>query len=343
MSQDTSLTLITGGAGFIGINLAHQLCKQRIPILLLDNFMHPGSKQNLQWLLNTHDSEIVRVLVGDIRNFEMVYEAIDNVSQIFHFAAQTAVTTSLREPFFDFDVNLRGTINLLEALRIKKRNVPFIFSSTNKVYGSLEDIKLQDDQNRYIPSERSIFLQGIGENRPLNFQSPYACSKGAADQYVLDYARMFGLSTIVFRLSCIYGPHQLGSTDQGWVSHFLSAAIRNQPITIFGNGNQVRDILFVEDLVDALLLAARKIERLKGQAFNIGGGLANSISLNELTELIIHLHGKCEVNFANERQGDQRFYVSDYRKFQIATGWNPYVQNYTGIVKLYHWLCEELK
>jgi len=331
--------LITGGAGFIGANLAHRLLSAGRPVVLLDNLSRPGVEHNLRWLRETHGQRL-QIEVADVRDASALLRVVGRASQVFHFAAQVAVTTSLREPINDFDVNARGTLNLLEALRSLKSPPPLIFTSTNKVYGTLEDVELRCNKKRYEPIDPHLRRYGVGEDRPLDFHSPYGCSKGAADQYVIDYARTYNLPMIVFRMSCIYGPHQFGNEDQGWIAHFLISAVENQPITLYGDGMQVRDALFVEDLLDAFLLAQENVGALAGRAFNIGGGPANAISLLELIDLINELYGKCQLRCDGWRIGDQRYYVSDIRKFQAATGWSPQVNVREGIESLYHWLLE---
>ncbi|MEW5792204.1 MAG: NAD-dependent epimerase/dehydratase family protein [Pseudomonadota bacterium] len=332
------MALITGGAGFIGTNLAHRLLGMGRPVLILDNLARPGVERNLQWLRDAH-GERARFQLADVRDAGAVREAVTRAEQVYHLAAQVAVTTSLVNPLHDFQVNALGTINLLEAVRAQDAPPPVLVTSTNKVYGALEQVGLRLHGKRYEPEQDLLRGRGIGEDAPLDFHSPYGCSKGAADQYVLDYARSFGLATAVFRMSCIYGPHQFGTEDQGWVAHFLIRAIEDQPITLYGDGMQVRDVLFVEDLVDALLLAMERMDALSGQAFNMGGGPANSVSLLELIELIAELHGGTPgYRFGPWRVGDQRYYVSDTRKFQAATGWQPRVDVRTGVRRLYEWL-----
>lgn len=340
-SGEKSPALITGGAGFIGTNLAHRLLSENQPVIIFDNLSRAGVEKNLEWLINTH-GDLVQIEIADIRDKEAVERAAARASQVFHFAAQVAVTTSLIDPISDFEINAQGTLYLLEALRARGKDAPpLVFTSTNKVYGALDDIKLEIENNRYQPEDASIQANGIGESRAVEFHSPYGCSKGAADQYVLDYARTFNLPAAVFRMSCIYGEHQFGTEDQGWVAHFLIRALENKPITLYGDGRQVRDILFAEDLIDAFLLARDNIEKISGQAFNIGGGAANSISLLELLDLISDLRGKpCEIEFAGWRPADQRYYVSDARKFQTATGWKPKFKVREGVEKLYRWLIE---
>lgn len=330
--------LITGGAGFIGTNLADKLLSEGETVLLFDNFSRPGVEQNAEWLKSKHGDR-VQIEEGDVRDRKTLAAAIRQSSSIFHFAAQVAVTTSLTDPFLDFEVNAQGTLNILETLRSMSQPPPLVFTSTNKVYGNLCDMPLRKNGSRYIPKFMRHY--GVSEDQMLDFHSPYGCSKGAADQYVIDYARTFGINAAVFRMSCIYGPHQFGTEDQGWVAHFLIQALENQPITIFGDGMQVRDVLYVEDLVEAFLLARKDIKKISGHAFNIGGGQANTVSLNELLEIIRDIHGsKPAVTHQDWRQGDQRYYVSAFEKFRDATWWSPKTDVETGIQLLYKWLLE---
>lgn len=335
-----SYLLITGGAGFIGTNLAHAYLRQGHSVLIYDSLARSGVKQNLSWLQQQHGERLL-VTIADVRERDQLQTAVAKASAVFHFAAQVAVTTSLHDPLHDFAVNAQGTLNLLEALRQCNAEAPLIFTSTNKVYGELADLVLTKHNNRYQPVGLASNAAGITEARRLDFHSPYGCSKGAADQYVLDYARIFGLRTGVFRMSCIYGPHQFGTEDQGWVAHFLIRALQNQPITIYGDGNQVRDLLFVEDLVRAFQAAQTQIDSIAGQAFNIGGGPENSVSLLQVLHLIEQLHGQAlKVDFAAWRPGDQRYYVSDTAKFHAATAWQPQVTVPEGLQRLYRWLYE---
>lgn len=333
-------TLITGGAGFVGTNLAHRLLGAGHSVLLYDNLSRAGVEQNWEWLRRTHGDR-VQLMVADLRDADRLKQAVYQAGQVFHLAAQVAVTSSLIDPLSDFEVNARGTLNLLEALRGMDAPPPLVFTSTNKVYGGLDDIALRCRGERYEPSALDQRSAGISEERPLDFHSPYGCSKGAADQYVLDYARTFGLPAVVFRMSCIYGPHQFGTEDQGWVAHFLIRALEGKPITVYGDGMQVRDVLFVEDLAEAFLFAQANMERLSGQAFNIGGGPGNTLSLLNLLDMIHQNYGSAPtVSFQDWRPGDQRYYVSDTRKFLSATGWAPRVDVARGIDRLSHWLCE---
>ncbi len=330
--------LITGGAGFVGSNLAHRLLSAGHRVRLLDNLSRAGVERNLRWLIETH-GDLVDIEVPDLRNLSIIRQAVKDASQVFHFAAQVAVTSSLVDPIEDFEINARGTLNVLEAIRAVQNPPPLVFTSTNKVYGNLADLEFTKQPTRYAPLNPSINERGIAENRPLDFHSPYGCSKGAADQYVVDYARTYRIPALVFRMSCIYGPHQYGNEDQGWVAHFVIRSIRSKSITIYGDGRQVRDILFIDDLVDAFLLAQQHMKKLSGNAFNIGGGPANSISLLELLDLLAELHGgDLMVRFEDWRAADQRYYVADTGKFSGLTGWQPRVGVHEGVRRLYEWI-----
>jgi len=331
-------TLITGGAGFIGTNTAARLLHEGRPVRIVDDLSRPGVERNLAWLEAEYGSAL-EVEVADVADARVMQRAVAGVDAVFHFAAQVAVTTSLVDPVRDADVNVRGTMQLLEAVRRRPRPPAVVFTSTNKVYGSLADVELHEGPSRYMPVAAPLAERGIGEDRPLAFCTPYGCSKGAADQYVLDYAGSYGVPSVVFRMSCIYGPHQFGTEDQGWVAHFLISAIEGRPITIYGDGKQLRDILYVEDLVDALLLARARAGELAGRAFNIGGGPANTVSLIELIAMISELTGEAPVVHERPwRQGDQRYYVSDTRAFARATGWRPTADPEHGVSALCDWL-----
>jgi CDP-paratose 2-epimerase len=333
--------LITGGAGFVGCNLADRLAREGHDILVYDALARAGVEANLAWLKKRHPQR-VSAIVADIRDEATVAEAAGEASCIFHFAAQVAVTTSLVEPRDDFDTNVRGTLHLLDALRRRNDPAPLLFASTNKVYGDLPDVELDAGDDAYVPRDAAIRARGIAEDRALDFHTPYGCSKGAADQYVLDYARSFGVPTAVMRMSCIYGPRQLGTEDQGWVAHFLIRALRGEPITIYGDGRQVRDILDVSDAVEAYVSAWRRIEAVKGRAFNLGGGPANAVSLRQLLRYIGDLIGRpVELAFADWRAGDQRYYVSDSRRATRELGLRPPVAWRTGVAALAHWLAAE--
>ncbi|CAN5868554.1 NAD-dependent epimerase/dehydratase family protein [soil metagenome] len=336
---DDRYALISGGAGFVGTNLAKRLLEAGRKVMILDNLSRPGVERNLQWLCDTYP-ERLSVTVASILDFDKVKALVRQADQVFHFAAQVAVTTSLTSPFTDFDINARGTLNLLEAIRLAPQPPSLVFSSTNKVYGGLEDLQFEADESRYHPTDARIKANGISESRPLDFHSPYGCSKGSADQYVLDYARTFRLPAVVFRMSCIYGPHQYGTEDQGWVAHFAIRAIEGKPISIYGDGKQVRDVLYVEDLVDAFLLAQEHMPQISGEAFNIGGGPGNTASLLEILKMLEAFgEEKIALQFGDWRPGDQHYYVSDIRKFRQATGWKPKNNVQQGVAKLYQWLC----
>lgn len=336
--MNEAVTLITGGAGFVGSNLAHRLLSQGRRVRILDNLARAGVEQNLHWLRQAHGGKL-EMVIGDVRDEAAVQRAVSGVQQVFHFAAQVAVTTSLADPREDFAINAQGTLNVLEAVRRAPTPPAVLMTSTNKVYGGLPDVELALEGQRYVPTEARLRDHGIGEQRPLDFHSPYGCSKGTADQYVLDYARSYGLATCVFRMSCIYGPRQFGTEDQGWVAHFLLQALRGEPITLYGDGCQVRDILYVDDLVDAFLLAEQHREQVRGQAFNIGGGPRSTISLLDLVDRIESLQGRRPtLRLDDWRTGDQRYYVSDTRAFEAATGWKRRVDAPDGIERLHDWL-----
>ena len=333
-------SLITGGAGFIGTNLASRLLSEGKKVMIYDNLHRDGVEQNLQWLKNKYKEKLI-IQIADIREKRLLQKCVEHANEVFHFSAQVAVTHAVQNPLQDFQVNLRGTFNLLEAIRESPHQPPLIFTSTNKVYGNLKSLKMVSTPTRYVPDDKHVKKYGMNEETPLNFHSPYGCSKGAADQYILDYARSYGLKTIVFRMSCIYGPHQFGTEDQGWVAHFLISALEGKPISIYGDGKQVRDILYVQDLVNAFTLAAKNMETLKGEAYNIGGGPENSVSLREVLKIIKEKTGK-EINmsFSEWRTGDQYYYVSDTSKFKKATGWSPEYSVDMGIQALLQWLSE---
>jgi CDP-paratose 2-epimerase len=334
--------VITGGAGFIGTNLANRLLGQGTPVLILDDLSRAGVEQNLQWLCDRH-GPLVAVEIADVRDASAVRRAVTGAAMVVHLAAQVAVTHSLDDPVMDFEVNIRGTLNVLEAARHATTPTPVVFTSTNKVYGDLGDIAL-DCATRYEPRDPRLRRRGISETRPLDFHSPYGCSKGAADQYVLDYARSYRLPSVVFRMSCIYGPHQCGTEDQGWAAHFALRLLEGVPIVIYGDGRQVRDVLFVDDLVDAFLAAAAHLPATAGMAFNIGGGPTRATSVLEFVHLLAGLHGVMpDIQFGPWRVGDQRYYVSDTRRFGQATGWHPQVSVADGAARLYDALEQRQK
>ncbi len=337
-ARSSKATLITGGAGFVGTNLADRLASEGKAVSIIDSLSRPGVEDNLRWLKHKH-GDLVSLEVADLRDPFAIRRALQGCDEVVHLAAQVAVTTSVEDPQLDFDVNLRGTLNLLEEIRRLDAALPVLFTSTNKVYGNLEDIALVERGRRYEPADEAIAVSGVGEDRPLRFCSPYGCSKGGAEQYVLDYAVSFGLATAVLRMSCIYGPHQWGTEDQGWLAHFLVKTLAGEPITIYGDGKQVRDVLFVDDLIDALLLALRTPEVMTGRAFNIGGGPANTVSLLEVIDMIEALTGRSVVvEHGPWRVADQRYYVSDIRAFSDAVGWKPTVSIDDGLRRLHEWM-----
>jgi CDP-paratose 2-epimerase len=310
--------LITGGAGFIGSHLADRLASEGEHVLVLDSLARPGVEANLAWLRERHPTQ-VSATIADMRDEAAVQEAVDQASAVFHFAAQVAVTTSLLDPVEDLQVNLLGSFNLLQALRRNRQ--PCVFASTNKIYGKLEGIALTLVEDAWRAADPALRALGVDEHQRLDFCTPYGCSKGAADQYMLDYASSFGVPSAVMRMSCIYGPRQLGSEDQGWVAHFILRALAGEPITIYGDGYQVRDVLCVDDAVDAYVAAWRRIDTVAGKAFNLGGGPENAISLRRLVNHIGILQGEApEVHYAPWRPNDQRWYVSDTRLVRQALG-----------------------
>lgn len=338
-SHESEAVLITGGAGFIGTNLAKRLIASGYHVYIFDNLSRHGVESNLEWLKRQYPDRF-NIIIADVRDQFAVEDAVSRVSHVFHLAAQVAVTTSLVNPAHDYSVNVRGTVNLLEAIRKSSNRPSLIFTSTNKVYGNLGDLVIRKNATRYLSGEL-LNQTGINEMRRLDFQSPYGSSKGAADQYVLDYARSFGLRNVVFRMSCIYGEHQFGTEDQGWVAHFILKALRGEELVIYGDGMQVRDALFAEDLVEAFLLAWENIDEFHGEAFNIGGGAENSISLLEMISMLENLLGRTITKrFKEWRQGDQKYYISDTSKFSDATGWKPAIPVKEGIRILYDWLSD---
>jgi CDP-paratose 2-epimerase len=330
--------LITGGAGFIGANVAEYYLVKGYRVVIFDNFSRKGCMQNLAWLRDKRRAGELVVLCGDVRLPDNRLRAELEVSDaLFHFAAQVAVTTSVTEPADDFEVNARGTFNLLELVRKSQAKKPVVFySSTNKVYGNLADLKVLENGDAYTLPE---LPNGIGEDRVLDFHSPYGCSKGAADQYVLDYARIYDLQTAVFRQSCIYGRRQFGIEDQGWVAWFIIAAVLDRPLTIYGTGKQVRDVLFVDDLIEAFDSAWDKIDQASGHVYNIGGGPANSLSLLTLIGYLKkEVNPMLEIRYADWRPGDQPVYVSDITKAREHLGWTPKTFWRDGVEQLVHWV-----
>ena len=328
--------LVIGGAGFIGVNLAARLAKQRERVVVLDDLSRRGADQNAAWLQSQHPE--VRFVRADIRtDLSTVQQLVNEAEIVYHLAAQVAVTTSVEDPRLDFGINLLGTLNVLEAVRLSANQPILIFSSTNKVYGQLEAIAIEEHERRYAFADGR---SGITEDDPLDFHSPYGCSKGAADQYVRDYARVFDLKTVVLRQSCIYGPRQFGIEDQGWLAWFTIAATLGRPVTIYGTGKQVRDVLHVSDLIDLFATAVDRIDVARGKIYNVGGGPGCSLSLLEALELLsARLADPIDPSFAPTRPGDQRIYVSDLRKVGQELGWKPRIDPEGGIDELVSWVA----
>ncbi|MCV0397211.1 MAG: NAD-dependent epimerase/dehydratase family protein [Rhizobiaceae bacterium] len=340
LSRHVSPIVVTGGSGFIGSNLAASFLSDGEEVVVLDNLSRPGVEQNLQWLKDCF-GERVHACVADTRDGPSIEPVLADARAVFHLAAQTAVTTSLADPVEDFEVNARATLNVLEGVRRAGTDIPVIFASTNKVYGSLDDLEMIELEDRYMPAAKSVRRFGIGENRKLDFCTPYGCSKGVADQYVLDYASSFGIPSAVMRMSCIYGPRQFGTEDQGWVAHFLIRALAGESITVFGNGKQVRDILHVDDAVAAYRAVYRSMKPGQAVRYNLGGGVGNAVSLRMVLARIAELLGrKPVVEHEGWRCGDQEYFVADTRRLTRATGWRPSIGWHEGLETLCTWLIE---
>jgi len=327
--------LITGGAGFIGSNCTDYFSRRGHDVVLFDNLSRPGSEKNLNWLRETHPVRFVR---GDVCDPESPIHTVRDQGPfdlVVHLAGQVAVTTSVQEPLQDFRINALGTLHLLEAVRLHSPEAVFLFASSNKVYGRMEDLDVEETEDRYVLRSAR---EGIDERRNLDFHSPYGCSKGAADQYCRDYARIYGLKTLVMRMSCIYGRRQFGVEDQGWVAWFCIAAASGRPVTIYGNGKQVRDLLHVDDLVRLYEAACERAGENRGGVFNVGGGVENTLSLRELIVYLQNLSGKpFPVQFREERPGDQPIYVSNISRARRTFGWRPTIGPDWGVGDLYAW------
>ena len=334
--------LVTGGAGFIGCNYVHHLLGRGEQVTVYDNLSRLGSEANVAWLRQQHGADSFRLVVGDVRDYDALAEATRDADVVVHLAGQTAVTISVTDPRSDFEDNALGTFNALEAARCAGTDPIFLYASTNKVYGGMEEVAVVEQETRYAYRD---FPFGIPETQLLDFHSPYGCSKGAGDQYVRDYARIYGLRTVVLRQSCIYGPRQMGIEDQGWVAWFIIAALTGQPITIYGNGKQVRDALFVDDLLDAYDAAIARIEIAAGQVYNIGGGSAHTMSIwAEFGSILERIIGHpIPVSADDWRPGDQPIYVSDIRKAERELAWRPTVSVEEGIQRLYDWVVANRK
>jgi CDP-paratose 2-epimerase len=332
---------ITGGSGFIGCNLADSYLSDGREVLVIDNLSRPGVEQNLAWLAEKHGDRLHSAPI-DLRDELALAEALHDAEAVFHLAAQTAVTTSMKAPLEDFEINARGTLNLLEAVRASGRKTPVIFASTNKVYGSLADLEITEAGGDCAPVDETYRAHGVAEDRRLDFCTPYGCSKGVADQYVLDYAHSYGLPVAVLRMSCVYGPRQFGTEDQGWLAHFMIRALEGTPITIYGTGRQVRDVLEVSDAVAAYRRVRDRIGALSGQAFNLGGGPANAVSLRQALHEIERLTARpMDLRFEDWRAGDQPWFVADTRRLSAATGWKARTPWRMGLSGLAAWLRAE--
>jgi CDP-paratose 2-epimerase len=331
--------LVTGGAGFIGSNYVHRLIQRGEKVTIFDNLSRAGAPRNVAWLEKTFGKDAFRLTVGDVRSADQMAEAAKDADIIVHLAGQVAVTTSVTDPRNDFEANALGTFNALEAARLSGRDPIFIYASTNKVYGGMEDVQLYEEATRWRYKD---LTHGCPETQPLDFHSPYGCSKGTGDQYVRDYARIYGLRSVVFRQSCIYGPRQFGIEDQGWVAWFVIAAVTGRPITIFGDGKQVRDVLNVDDLLNAYDLGIEKIEIAKGRVYNMGGGPDNVMSVwAEFGPMLEKLLGdSIEIARGDWRPGDQRVFYADVRKAEQELGWKPQIGVEEGIKRLFNWVKE---
>lgn len=331
--------LVTGGAGFIGSNYVHRLVQRGETVTVYDNLSRAGAKKNLEWLEKDFGKDSFRLIVGDTRDASLTAEAARDADVIVHLAGQVAVTTSVTNPRDDFESNALGTFNALEAARLSGRNPIFLYASTNKVYGGMDDVPLVEEATRWLYADLE---HGCSESQPLDFHSPYGCSKGTGDQYVRDYARIYGLRSVVFRQSCIYGPRQFGVEDQGWLAWMMIAAVTGRKITIYGDGKQVRDVLHVSDLLDAYDAAIEKIDRAKGQVYNMGGGTRNVMAIwAEFGPILERLLGKkIEVARDDWRPGDQRVFYADFRKAKEELGWEPRIDLEEGIEMLFNWVKE---
>jgi CDP-paratose 2-epimerase len=334
--------VVFGGAGFIGTNLVDQLLQDGEDVIVFDNLSRLGVERNLDFLRRKHGNRLHTVL-SDVRDPTAVADTVRNARAVFQFAAQVAVTSSFTDPMQDFAINAQGTLTVLDALRRLSPETPLIFASTNKVYGPLSDLAVEQFQGCYLPVDETLRDFGVDESRPLDFCTPYGCSKGAADQYVLDHAKSFGLRTAVLRMSCIYGPHQFGTEDQGWVAHFLIRALRGEPVTIYGDGRQVRDILYIDDAVAAYRAVLGAIDRVSGRAFNLGGGPANAVSLRTVLDEIAALVGHSIAHGSEGwRSGDQLYFVADTRRLTEAVSWQAQIGWRQGLRDLARWIGTEL-
>jgi len=326
LGEDTMKILVTGGAGFIGSNVANALLKDRHSVVIYDNLSRPGVYKNFTWLAGNKEKETLRMsfFQSDIVDYKKLEEAVEDVDVIFHFAGQVGVQSSIDNPRDDFNVNASGTFNVLEAARLSEKHPMVVFASTNKVYGEFDK------------------RPPVSESQPLSFCTPYGCSKGSAGQYVLDYHRIYGLPTVVLRMSCIYGARQFGTEEQGWLAHFMLFHIKKEPITVFGDGTQRRDALFVDDYVDLCKMLIENKKKVAGKVFNIGGGPKNTISVNEALSKMAKMVGKTKVSYTDWRPSDQHTYISDISKIKKAIGWEPKIGIDGGLKRLEEW-CRNLR
>ena len=329
--------IVTGGAGFIGCHASARFLAAGDRVVVVDNLGRRGAEANLAWLRGRGLADFIRLDVRDARAMAGLLAEHADADAVLHLAGQVAVTTSVLDPRADFETNALGTLNVLEAVRVEAGGRPAVlYSSTNKVYGNLEHEKVVVRDGRYAYEDRP---DGVDEREPLDFHSPYGCSKGCGDQYVRDYARIFGLRTVAFRQSCIYGTRQFGIEDQGWVAWFCLAATRGQRFTIFGDGRQIRDALWIDDLVDAYEAALDRIDQVSGEVFNLGGGPGRTLSLLELVAMLERHFGRpLDPGFAPWRPGDQRVFVADIRKAARLLGWSPRVEVADGVARLLAWI-----
>ena len=331
--------IVTGGAGFIGANTCRRVLETGAELVLVDNLSRPGARGNLGWLKGFGEFILAEIDVRDAPAIDRLIHQHRNADVLIHLAGQVAVTTSVADPRADFEINALGALNILEAVRQANADPLLIYASTNKVYGGMERVAVVEEETRYAYRD---YPHGIPETAPLDFHSPYGCSKGAADQYIHDYARIYGLRTVVYRQSCIYGPRQFGMEDQGWVAWFVIAALLGKPITIYGNGKQVRDLLYIDDLIDAFMAAVDQPERAAGQIYNVGGGPERTLSVwAEFGPLLEELMAKpIAVEYGKWRPGDQPIYVSDIRKIEQDLNWHPHTGVREGIGRLVAWVQE---
>jgi len=331
---------ITGGAGFIGVNAGDHFLRRGDSVTIYDNLSRRGGRANLDWLLAGHGGERLAVVEADIRDYPRLAESVTAAAPdvVLHLAGQVAVTQSVVDPREDFESNALGTFNLLEAVRHGAPAAAVLYASTNKVYGGMEQVGIVRAGDRYAYAD---YPHGIPESFPLDFHSPYGCSKGAGDQYMRDYARIYGLRTLVLRQSCIYGRRQFGVEDQGWVAHFVIATVMNRPIAIYGDGMQVRDVLYVDDLLAAYQAGIDRIDDLRGEVLNLGGGPDNTLSVwGEFGPLLEALAGRpIAVQHGSWRPGDQRVFVADIRRAAELMGWRPRVGPAEGVRRLYEWVA----